>query len=40
MPGSGVLAAGQTYYWEVHALTPTTNSAYGNWSSVFSFTTQ
>jgi len=35
---SAVLNVGTPYYWEVHALTPGTNSIYGTWSSVFSFT--
>jgi hypothetical protein len=35
-PGAGVLSAGKTYYWEVHARGP---SQYGTWSSVYSFTT-
>ena len=33
---SPALAAGVTYYWEVHALT---GSQWGQWSSVYSFTT-
>lgn len=35
-PASGVLSEGVTYYWEVHARSPT---QYGTWSSKRSFTT-
>jgi len=32
------LNGGTTYYWEVHALTPSSNPGYGTWSSIFNFT--
>ena len=35
-PGSGVLAAGTTYYWEVQSSSP---SQYGTWSGIYSFKT-
>jgi len=35
-PGNGILVAGTTYYWEVHARSP---QQYGNWSAVFNFST-
>jgi pimeloyl-ACP methyl ester carboxylesterase len=35
-PLNGILVAGTTYYWEVHARSP---QQYGNWSTVFSFST-
>lgn len=35
-PASGILSEGTTYYWEVHARSP---SQYGTWSSKWSFTT-
>jgi hypothetical protein len=38
-PAPGLLDAGTLYYWEVHALIPTTSTKYGEWSAIFSFTT-
>ncbi len=35
-PLNGILQAGTTYYWEVHARS---TQQYGNWSAVFSFST-
>jgi hypothetical protein len=36
---TSALNVGTVYYWEVHALTPSSNPGYGTWSSIFSFTT-
>jgi hypothetical protein len=38
-PGSGALATGTLYYWQVQALEPSTSSGTAAWSSVFVFNT-